>query len=112
MFYVLIILGIVICVLLGFLILIQEPKGGGLTSGFAGSNNIMGVQRTGDFLEKGTWTLIISLMVIVLLINVVIPKGGERNSEAEEIQKQINKGTPTAPVAPTTLPGLKDTSKK
>ena len=112
MFYVLIILAIIICVLLAFLILIQEPKGGGLTSGFAGSNNIMGVQRTGDFLEKGTWTLIVSLMVIVLLVNVVIPKGGTRNQEAEDIQRQINKGAPAAPAAPATLPGLKDTTKK
>lgn len=113
MFYLLIGLGIIVCILLAFLILIQEPKGGGLTSGFAGSNNIMGVQRTGDFLEKGTWVLIISLMVIVLLINVVIPKGGEKNSEAEEIQKQINKSVPAAPMqAPSTLPGLKDTTKK
>ncbi|PWG78289.1 preprotein translocase subunit SecG [Pararcticibacter amylolyticus] len=112
MFYALIILAIIICVLLAFLVLIQEPKGGGLTSGFAGSNNIMGVQRTGDFLEKGTWTLIISLMVIVLLINIVIPKGGQKNSEAEEIQRQINKAVPTAPAAPATIPGLKDTTKK
>lgn len=112
MLYVLIILAIIVCILLGFLILIQEPKGGGLTSGFAGSNNIMGVQRTGDFLEKGTWTLIISLMVIALLINVAIPKGTERNKEAEEIQKQINKGTPTMPATPSAIPGLKDSSKK
>lgn len=114
MFYFLIILGIIICILLGFLILIQEPKGGGLTSGFAGTNNIMGVQRTGDFLEKGTWTLIIALMVISMLINVVIPKGGQaKNSEAQELQNQLNKAVPTAPIAPSTIPGLsKDTTKK
>jgi len=90
MFYVIIIVAIIICVLLGLIILIQEPKGGGLTSGFAGSNNIMGVQRTGDFLEKGTWILTISLMVLVLFANVVVPKGATQSREAQEIQNQIN----------------------
>ena len=115
MFYVIIIVAIIICILLGLIILIQEPKGGGLTSGFAGSNNIMGVQRTGDFLEKGTWILTISLMVLVLFANVVVPQGASQSREAQEIQNQINKGSNApAPVAPaaTPLPGLGDTSKR
>lgn len=116
MFYLLIVLGIIVCILLAFFILIQEPKGGGLTSGFAGTNNIMGVQRTGDFLEKGTWTLIIALMVISMLINVIIPKGAvSNNTEAQEIQKQLNKAVPAAPVSPAALPGGTapvDTNKK
>ncbi|WP_256011141.1 preprotein translocase subunit SecG [Desertivirga xinjiangensis] len=111
MFYFLVIVAIVICVLLALLILIQEPKGGGLTSGFAGSNNIMGVQRTGDFLEKGTWVLIISLMVVVLLINVAVPKGGVAGS-GEDLQNQINKPVPSAaPISPA-LPKATDTTKK
>ena len=88
LFYTLVILAIIICVLLGLLILIQEPKGGGLTSGFAGSSNIIGVQRAGDLLEKGTWILTISLMVIVLLINVVIPKGGDRKEKTFRIKSE------------------------
>lgn len=115
MFYVIIVIAIIICVLLGLIILIQEPKGGGLTSGFAGSNNIMGVQRTGDFLEKGTWILTISLMVLVLLANVVVPTGASQSREAQEIQNQINKGSnaPATPApAPAALPGLTDTTKK
>jgi len=112
MFYFLVILAIVVCVLLALLILIQEPKGGGLASGFAGSNNIMGVQRTGDFLEKGTWILTISLMVIVLLINVVIPKGGDKNQDTDDLQNQINKPAPTAPANLPSLPGAGDSTKK
>jgi preprotein translocase subunit SecG len=112
MYFALVILAIVVCVLLGLIILIQNPKGGGLSSGFSGSNNIMGVQRTGDFLEKGTWVLAISLMVIALLINVAIPKGGVVNEQNNEIQKQINKPAP-ATSAPATLPNLPgDSSKK
>lgn len=112
MFYALIIVAIVICVILALFILIQEPKGGGLSSGFAGSNNIMGVQRTSDILEKGTWILIIALMIIVLFINVVIPKGGA-STGSEELQNQIQKPMQSAPIAPApALPKATDTSKK
>jgi len=109
MYYALVILAIMACVLLVLIVLIQNPKGGGLSSGFSGSNNIMGVQRTGDFLEKGTWILTVSLMVIALLINVTIPKDGAVNEEGRDIQKQIN--TP-APVAnPPLLPSPSDSTK-
>jgi preprotein translocase subunit SecG len=108
MFITLVILAIIICILLALLILIQNPKGGGLTSGFSGSNNVMGVQRTGDFLEKGTWVLIISLMVVVLLINVVPQAGSNTGSDA---QNEVTKPATSSPM-PQALPGLSDTSKK
>ncbi|KHJ36833.1 preprotein translocase subunit SecG [Pedobacter glucosidilyticus] len=99
----LIILAIVICVLLVLIILVQNPKGGGLSSGFSSSNNIMGVQRTGDFLEKGSWGLAIALMVIALLINVSSPSAttGSGPARDSKIQEQIDK---TA--APSALPSL------
>jgi len=111
MYFVLVILAIVVCVLLTLIILIQNPKGGGLSSGFSGSNNIMGVQRTGDFLEKGTWALAVSLMVIALLINVVIPSGGDVNPN-NDIQNQINQPAPISAPAPAALPGLQNDSTK
>ncbi len=111
MYTFLVILSIVICILLGLIILIQNPKGGGLASGFTGSN-VMGVQRTGDFLEKGTWVLTVTLMVLALLINVTIPKSGAVNSEGEEIQKQLNKPATTTPFAPAGLPAAKDSAGK
>ncbi len=114
MLYTIVILAIIVCVLLVLIVLIQNPKGGGLSSGFAGSNNIMGVQRTGDFLEKGTWVLAVGLMVLALMINVVIDKGGAVNQEGREIQDLINK--PAAPVsAPSSMPlpaAPADTTKK
>lgn len=72
----LIVLVILVSILLAFMVLIQNPKGGGLSSGFAGSSNLMGVQRTGDFLEKGTWGLAIALMVFCLAINIIGPSTG------------------------------------
>jgi|SRR5690606_18308425 len=70
-----IVLIIIVSILLALIVLIQNPKGGGLNSGFAGGSNLMGVQRTGDFLEKGTWTLVILLIVFSLAINILGPSG-------------------------------------
>jgi len=97
MYYLFITLIIIAAILLVFIVLIQNPKGGGLTSGFASSTNLMGVQRTGDILEKGTWILIVSIMVFSLLVNVTNPEGGS-DSQGIELQQQIN---PTsAPISP------------
>lgn len=75
---------IITCVLLVLIVLVQNPKGGGLSSAFGGSsssNQIMGVKRTTDFLEKATWTLAIILLVLSLSSVFVIP----RNQNAESV---------------------------
>jgi len=61
-----IILTVIVALLLAVVVLIQNPKGGGLTSGFQGSQ-IGGVQQTADFLEKATWYLAIGLFVLCML---------------------------------------------
>jgi len=58
---------LIVCALLALVVLAQNPKGGGLAAGFTGAQQIGGVQRTADFLEKGTWTLAGSLMVLCLI---------------------------------------------
>ena len=64
---------IIICsILLVLIILIQNPKGGGLSSSFGGGTQMMGVKKTTDFLEKSTWTLAISLIVLILASNFAI----------------------------------------
>ena len=57
MYLFLVILMVVASLLMCFIVLIQNSKGGGLASGFSSSNQIMGVRKTTDFLEKGTWFL-------------------------------------------------------
>ncbi|MDP4277619.1 MAG: preprotein translocase subunit SecG [Bacteroidota bacterium] len=54
-------------ILLVLIVLVQNSKGGGLASGFSASNQVMGVRKTTDFLEKATWTLaaVISVLSIV-----------------------------------------------
>ena len=58
---------IIVGLLLGLVVLIQNPKGGGLASGFSGANQFGGVQRTNDFLDKATWTLVIALFALSVL---------------------------------------------
>src|SRR3954471_20770217 len=103
MYLLLIIITIVVCAFLGLIVLIQNPKGGGLTSNFSSESQLMGVQKTGDFLEKGTWILAISLMVLSLLINVTV-KQGVSTSTGSPYQEQVEKSlkspaTTTAPAA-------------
>ena len=63
MYLLLIILMVIVSLLMCFIVLIQNSKGGGLASGFASSNQIMGVRKTTDFLEKATWTLAACMVV-------------------------------------------------
>lgn len=58
---------IILSVLLGLVILAQNPKGGGLAAGFTGASQIGGVRRTADFMEKATWGLIIGIVVLCLV---------------------------------------------
>ncbi|MDO5510618.1 MAG: preprotein translocase subunit SecG [Weeksellaceae bacterium] len=77
-FIFLMIIIIAVCVLLVLIILSQNPKGGGLSSTFGGGGSQMfGVQRTNDFLDKATWTLSILIVVLVVLSNVMIPRGNQ-----------------------------------
>jgi preprotein translocase subunit SecG len=92
MYLLLLVIVIIVCVLLGFIVLIQNPKGGGLSSNFSSSSQLMGVQKTGDFLEKGTWFLAIFLMVLSLLINVMVKGGTNKNDNAAQ-QEQTKKAS-------------------
>jgi len=56
---------IIISFVLGFIVLVQNPKGGGLAGNIAGfSNQFMGVKQTTDILEKGTWLFAAALGVV------------------------------------------------
>lgn len=84
-----IILIIIVCLLLVGVVMVQNSKGGGLASDFSSSNQIIGVQRTGDFLEKATWYLSIALIVLTLGSNFFIDRG-EVVQEESAIQEQID----------------------
>ena len=94
----------IVSILLILIVLVQNSKGGGLAANFAGSNQVMGVRRTADFLEKATWTLASSLLVLSLLASISIPR--ERVEAARSaIQEQIDQA-----VDPTTMPSFPTTA--
>lgn len=64
---------VLVSVLMCLIVLIQNSKGGGLAAGFASSNQIMGVRKTTDFLEKATWTLAGLMVVISILAAYSLP---------------------------------------
>lgn len=81
MFAVLISFIILIAVLLVLVVLAQNSKGGGLSSQFggAGAGQLMGVKKTNDLLEKITWGLAITLVVLTLSTNFVLSPQSEGN---------------------------------
>lgn len=95
----------IICLLLILIVLVQNSKGGGLASSFASSNQIMGVRKTTDFLEKATWTLAGAMMVLCVLAVFFIPKG--ENGTQSAIQEQID-AQPVQQQAIPSFPGAAD----
>ena len=79
---------LITCLILVLVVLIQNPKGGGLSSEFSSSNQFMGVRKTADFLEKTTWTLAIILLSLSLLSNFSKPE--VETDEGSVIQEQID----------------------
>ncbi len=94
-------------VLLVLIVLVQNSKGGGLAANFSASNQVMGVRKTADFLEKATWTLAASLVFLSIMASATIPRGGveaQRSLIESQIEQTID---PTAlPSFPTSVPDL------
>jgi preprotein translocase subunit SecG len=84
-------------VLLGLIVLIQNPKGGGLAGNIAGfSNQFMGVKQTTDVLEKGTWVLAGIVVALCLVSALLINRPSDNNNMIKQINP--NTGSTTAPV--------------
>lgn len=92
------ILIVLVCLLLILVVLVQNSKGGGLASSFSSSNQVMGVRKTADFLEKATWTLAIALLALSLIATAYNKPGGEVNAASSVSKTRQMSGE--APVAP------------
>ena len=64
------ILIVIASIILIFFVVIQNSKGGGLAAGFSSSNQVMGVRKTTDFLEKATWSLAGTIVVLCLIVSL------------------------------------------
>ena len=114
--YTLFVILIVIAALLMIgIVLIQESKGGGLASQFSGYNQIGGVRKTTDFIEKATWFLAAFMVVVSVACAYVAPQAVTGTSVMENYQapatnpnnlpgfgasQQKDAATPAAPAAP------------
>jgi preprotein translocase subunit SecG len=75
MYSFIVILILIVSVVLALVVLVQNSKGGGLAANFSAPNQIMGVRKTTDFLEKLTWGLAIALVVLSLIATITIHSG-------------------------------------
>ena len=96
MIYTLLVVLIVIASLLMIgIVLIQESKGGGLSSNFSSSNAIMGVRKTTDFIEKATWALAAFMVVISVFCAYTAPTA---STEQSVLEKKATETQTTNPV--------------
>lgn len=84
-----VILIVIIAILLGLIVLVQNPKGGGLAVGFSGTSQIGGVQRTTDFLEKTTWYLGVAMMALCLVSAAWYAQGDEAGGDDRQIEQAV-----------------------
>ena len=99
MYTVIVILILVVSVLLGLVVLVQNSKGGGLISNFGSANQMMGVRQTTDFLEKATWTMAIILVVLCLVSSMSIKVNGTGNVQDSQMREQMELNMPATPAA-------------
>ena len=86
MYTLLVILIVVAALLMIGIVLIQESKGGGLSSSFSSYNQIGGVRKTTDFIEKTTWGLAVAMVVISIACAYVAPKASTDTSVMENVE--------------------------
>lgn len=104
------------CILLILIVLVQNSKGGGLASNFQSSNQIMGVRKTNDFLEKATWILAGALLLLSIVGVGFIPrenKVGGQSAIKDQIENAVDPNqVPSFPAAePAAAPAAADSTK-
>ena len=87
----------IVCFLLIVVVMVQNPKGGGLSSSIGGSQMLGGVQKTTDFLDKSTWTLATILIALILLSSLSF-SGSMSDTDSKIIEKTETAAPQTAPV--------------
>ncbi|RXM38093.1 preprotein translocase subunit SecG [Chryseobacterium sp. CH21] len=104
-FTLLMVLIMVASVLLVIIVMAQNPKGGGLSSTFGGASSAQfGVQRTNDFMEKATWTLGGTIIVLILLSVVITGKPSQVLPTQQQPAKKEAPAKQSAPASKTATP--------
>ncbi len=107
------ILIIIVCILLILVVLVQNSKGGGLASSFASSNQVMGVRKTADFLEKATWSLAIALLALSIFSAQFTgsPTGATKKAESDTRNAVENGAGTSSNSEGNTIPLMQDSTK-
>ena len=92
----------IVCFLLIVVIMVQNPKGGGLSSTVGGSQMLGGVQKTTDFLDKSTWTLATILIALILLSSLSFT--GSLSDTDSKIIDKVETAAPKTEVPATPAP--------
>lgn len=86
---ILIIVIILLCAVLGFFVLVQKPKGNGLSGSFGSLGaQVMGVQKSGDTFEKGTWYTMAAIAILSIATVYTIPRVVNTNQQQQTEQTQ------------------------
>ena len=104
MYTLFVILIVIAAILMIGIVLIQESKGGGLSTSFAQYNQIGGVRKTTDFIEKATWGLAAAMVVISVICAWVAPTTSADSSVMENIENPVTN--------PNNLPGFGASQQK
>ncbi|MBR1411996.1 MAG: preprotein translocase subunit SecG [Prevotella sp.] len=104
MYTLFVILIVIAAILMIGIVLIQESKGGGLSSSFAGYNQVAGVRKTTDFIEKATWGLAAAMVIISIICAWVAPTATADSSVMENVENPVTN--------PNNLPGFGASQQK
>lgn len=112
MYILITILIILVCICLSAIVLIQNPKGGGVNASFSGaSQQLFGASRSSDVVEKATWTLAVLMLVFCLATTFFIDKNAVSTAtqkaapEKTDVEKRLNEtGGFNQPIAPVQTP--------
>ncbi|MDR2086659.1 MAG: preprotein translocase subunit SecG [Dysgonamonadaceae bacterium] len=93
------ILIVIVALFLVLIVIIQNSKGGGLAAGFASSNQVMGVRKTTDFLEKATWYLAGTMVALCIVFSLIPRSTATLDSGIKDViqNTQVQDPNATAP---------------
>lgn len=94
MYTLFVILIVLVALLMIGIVLIQESKGGGLSAGFSTGNQLLGVRKTTDFIEKATWALAGAMVVISIICAYVAPTANANQSIIERTATENSQANP------------------
>ena len=79
------ILIIIVCALLVLIVLIQNPKGGGIASNFLSTSQFIGAKQQVELIEQITWGFVGGLVVLCIAYAAIVGNGSKQAVAQESI---------------------------